>query len=67
VNRDRDTSPVADYAAAQVSPPVPAASPGLLPLRTLGAHVVVSVGMQNQVGLKLRALHSRGHLDAPVG
>src|SRR5207247_76772 len=40
-----------EYAAAQVSPPVPAASPGLLPLRTLGAHVVVSVGMQNQVGL----------------
>jgi len=60
VNRDQETSPVADYAAAEVSPAVRTAS-----LRSLGAHVVSLVGMPVQSGSSHADLHLRGHFGAP--
>lgn len=39
VNGDRDTSPVASHAAAEVTPPIPTVSPRPVLLSWLGAHV----------------------------
>ena len=46
VNGDHDPSPVAGHAATEVSPPIQNASPWLVPLHWLGAHVVLSLGVQ---------------------
>jgi hypothetical protein len=43
VNGDHVTSPVASHAAAEVSPPIPTASPRPVPLQWLGAHGIVSL------------------------
>ena len=65
VNGDHDTSPVAGHAATEVSPPIQNASPRLVPLHWLGAHVVVSLGMQVQSGSSPADLHPRGHVGVP--
>jgi len=67
VNGDHDTSSVAGHAAAEVSPPIQNASPRLVPLHWLGAHVVVSLGMHVQSGSSLARLHPRGHVGVPNG
>jgi hypothetical protein len=43
VNGDHVTSPVASHAAAEVSPPIPTASPRPVLLQWLGAHGIVSL------------------------
>ena len=65
VNGDHETSAVARHAAAEVSPPIQNASPRLVPLHWLGAHVVVSLGMHVQSGSSLARLHPRGHVGVP--
>jgi hypothetical protein len=63
-------SPVADDAATGTPPPILTAPPRLLPLRSLGAHVVASwhitihppaeqgMALRTNVGLKPAILHS---------